>query len=120
MGWVAGVAYAKPQLGILASLTYRSEIDHIDIIYELENDVTLTLPESINLTAQTGLSPTSAVFTRMRYIPWSDFEYRPTVLNQTTKSLLGDGLPFKRNKIVKARTNRIGIGRAFKLGIYFA
>ena len=106
MGWVAGVAYAKPQLGILASLTYRSESDHktssyenlpiadqLDIIYEQENDVTLTLPESINLTAQTGLSPTSAVFTRIRYISWSDFENRPTVLNQTTKSLLGDGLP---------------------------
>lgn len=77
MGWVAGIAYAKPQLGILASLTYRSESNHKTSSYE-------NLPI---------VSPTSAVFTRMRYIPWSDFEYRPAVLNQSTKSLLGDGSP---------------------------
>ncbi len=34
VGWLAGLRYAKPELGILASLTYRSEIDHETTIQE--------------------------------------------------------------------------------------
>lgn len=34
VGWVAGLSYAKPEMGILASLTYRSEIDHKTTIHE--------------------------------------------------------------------------------------
>ena len=60
VGWVAGLSYAKPEMGILASLTYRSEIDHkttihedvpladlLGIDYSHQNSGTITTPESI-------------------------------------------------------------------------
>src|SRR5699024_5217601 len=33
-GWIAGLAYSKPEIALKAALTYRSEIDHSATIYE--------------------------------------------------------------------------------------
>ena len=103
VGWVAGMSYAKPELGILASLTYRSEIDHKSTIHEdfpaaglvgQSNKGTITTPESINLNLQTGLNPTTALFAKVRWVPWSNFEYRPPLLKTvTTSQAQPNGLP---------------------------
>ncbi|MGH1399714.1 outer membrane protein transport protein [Acinetobacter sp. PK01] len=108
VGWVAGMSYAKPELGILASLTYRSEIEHktaikedvplADLIgfdYSHTNRGSVTTPESVNLNLQTGLNQTTAVFARVRWVPWSDFAYYPPALKATTAYALqnGRGLP---------------------------
>ncbi|MEG0341068.1 MAG: outer membrane protein transport protein [Acinetobacter sp.] len=108
VGWVAGLRYTKPELGIAASLTYRSEIDHkttahenvpladkIGLDYEHVNPTKVTTPESYNLNLQTGLNQTTVLFAKLRYVPWSNFEYRPAVLNQATQIALGKerGLP---------------------------
>ena len=110
VGWVAGMSYAKPELGILASLTYHSEIDHKTTIqedvpagdlygvsYSHSNSGTITTPESVNLNLQTGLNPTTALFAKVRWVPWGDFVYAPPALKQVTKALqLGpnqQGLP---------------------------
>ena len=107
-GWVAGLSYAKPELGILASLTYRSEIEHKTTIYEdvpladlvfedysHANTGSVTTPESVNLNLQTGLNMTTVLFAKMRYVPWSNFEYRPPMLNAATAAALktNQGLP---------------------------
>ena len=103
VGWVAGMSYAKPELGILASLTYRSEIDHKTTIQEyipglgsFENSGTITTPESVNLNLQTGLNPTTALFAKVRWVPWGDFAYYPPQLKAVTAALgaaNGKGLP---------------------------
>ena len=106
VGWVAGLSYAKPEMGILASLTYRSEIDHkttihedvpladlLGIDYSHQNSGTITTPESINLNLQTGLNATTAVYAKVRYVPWGDFAYYPPVLKASTTAALGKGLP---------------------------
>ncbi len=103
VGWVAGMSYAKPELGILASLTYRSEIDHKSTIHEdfpaaglvgQSNKGTITTPESINLNLQTGLNLTTALFAKVRWVPWSNFEYRPPLLKTvTTSQAQPNGLP---------------------------
>ena len=108
VGWVAGLRYTKPELGIAASLTYRSEIDHkttahenvpladmIGLDYEHVNPAKVTTPESYNLNLQTGLNQTTVLFAKLRFVPWSNFEYRPAVLNQATQIALGKerGLP---------------------------
>lgn len=107
-GWVAGLSYAKPELGILASMTYRSEIEHKTTIHEdvpladlvfgdysHANSGSVTTPASLNLNLQTGLNMTTALFAKMRYVPWSNFEYRPPMLNAATAAALGttQGLP---------------------------
>ena len=107
VGWVAGMSYAKPELGILASLTYRSEIDHETMIkedvpladllqfpYEHSNKGTITTPESVNLHLQTGLNQTTAIFAKIRWVPWGDFAYYPPALKATTAyALQNSGLP---------------------------
>ena len=106
MGWVAGMSYTKPEKGLLASLTYRSEVEHKTSIYEdvpladrlgmdysHSNKGSITLPESVNLNLQTGLNKTTVLFAKMRYVPWSDFAYYPPVLKASTTAALGKGLP---------------------------
>ncbi|RKG37780.1 OmpP1/FadL family transporter [Acinetobacter rongchengensis] len=107
LGWVAGMSYAKPEMGILASLTYRSEIKHkttiheddplADIVYAGDyshsNQGDITTPESFNLNLQTGLNQTTAIYAKMRYVPWKDFAYYPPVLKASTSIALGKGIP---------------------------
>lgn len=107
VGWVTGMSYAKPEMGILASLTYRSEIKHkttihedvplADIVfagdYSHSNKGEITTPESINLNLQTGLNQTTAIYAKVRYVPWGDFAYYPPILKASTSAALGKGLP---------------------------
>ncbi|TCB36735.1 aromatic hydrocarbon degradation protein [Acinetobacter sp. ANC 4910] len=109
VGWVAGMSYAKPELGVLASLTYRSEIEHkttikedvplADLVgfdYSHSNKGSITTPESVNLNLQTGLNQTTALFAKVRWVPWGDFAYYPPVLKGVTAQLGaagGKGLP---------------------------
>ena len=90
VGWLAGVAYSKPEIALKASLTYRSEIDHdLNIgenlpLYALRggnprqtNQVTVTTPQSVNLDFQTGLNKTTLLTGKVRWVPWSDFAIKP-------------------------------------------
>lgn len=108
LGWLAGVAYYKPEIALKASLTYRSEIDHDNNIDEVvpvgdtlglsaldNNHMEITTPESINLDFQTGLNQTTLATAHVRYVPWSDFSITPPDYNALTKLSTGDdkGLP---------------------------
>lgn len=96
-GWVAGVAYTKPEIALKASLTYRSEIEHESSISEVfplaplrnmplsqTNKFKVKTPESYNLDFQTGLSAKHRLLgtAKIRYVPWSDFKVTPTLYNQ--------------------------------------
>lgn len=84
-GWVAGVAYHKPEIALKAALTYRSKIDHERTIaetipvtgYQNFQNFKATLPDSWNLDFQTGINPTTLLSAKVRYVPWSDFAIRP-------------------------------------------
>lgn len=97
-GWVAGVSYSKPEIALKAALTYRSEIDHNTKIAEVlparalrnldpqtSEDFSVTLPESWNLDFQTGINPTTLLTAKVRYVPWSDFDIRPTTYTKSTQ-----------------------------------
>lgn len=104
-GWVAGVAYHKPEIALKASLTYRSEIEHERSIAEVVPAVgalggnpnttlpfSVTLPESWNLDFQTGVNPTTLLTAKVRYVPWSDFDIRPPAYGRTTATR-NNGVP---------------------------
>ena len=95
-GWVAGLAYSKPEIALKAALTYRSEID-----YDLSaseslgglsdtRDMEITTPESVNFDFQTGINPTTLATAKVRWVPWSDFAITPPVYNQVSKSITKD------------------------------
>ncbi len=101
LGWAAGLAFYKPEIALKAALTYRSEIEHDSEIAETipvtgyagKNDFKVTLPDSWNLDFQTGVNPTTLLTAKVRYVPWSDFDIRPTQYTETTKLRYPQGLP---------------------------
>ena len=90
-GWMAGIAYLKPEIALKAALTYRSEIDHDVTLTENfpalgaagvgTNEITITMPKSVNLDFQTGLNPTTLLTAKARWVPWSDFAIKPKIYN---------------------------------------
>lgn len=88
-GWMAGIAYLKPEIALKAALTYRSEIDHdVNVTENLPalgaagvgtNEITITTPKSVNLDFQTGINPTTLLTAKARWVPWSDFAIKPTI-----------------------------------------
>lgn len=101
LGWAAGLAFYKPEIALKAALTYRSEIEHDSEIAETipvtgyvgKKDFKVTLPDSWNLDFQTGVNPTTLLTAKVRYVPWSDFDIRPTQYTETTKLRYPQGLP---------------------------
>lgn len=96
-GWMAGLAYSKPEIALKAALTYRSDIDHDTVAYESmpatgksgSYDMTITTPKSVNVDFQTGLNPTTLLTAKLRWVPWSDFSIKPPLYNATTKKAVG-------------------------------
>ncbi|WP_350559008.1 outer membrane protein transport protein [Psychrobacter sp. CAL346-MNA-CIBAN-0220] len=100
-GWLAGVAYSKPEIALRAALTYRSEIDHSLPIFEQYpavgiskgGTIDITTPTSVNFDFQTGINPTTLATAKVRYVPWSDFTIVPPLYTQVSKSKYPEGLP---------------------------
>jgi len=102
-GYLAGVAYSKPEIALKAALTYRSEIEHntnVDETYPVVaalggdanqgNTIEITTPESINFDFQTGINPTTLATARVRWVPWSDFAIVPPLYNEVSKQATND------------------------------
>ncbi len=93
-GWMAGIAYLKPEIALKAALTYRSEIDHDVTVTENfpalgaagvgTNEITITMPKSVNLDFQTGINPTTLLTAKARWVPWSDFAIKPTIYGKAS------------------------------------
>ena len=96
-GFLAGAAYARPEIGLRVSLTYFSGIDH-----SLDSDEFTTAtgaqstqtdidtPQSATLDFQTGLNPKTLLFGSVRWTDWSDFSIEPPVYTQVTGRPLVD------------------------------
>ena len=102
-GYLAGIAYSKPEIALKAALTYRSEIEHntnVDETYPVVaalggdatqgNTIEITTPESINFDFQTGINPTTLATARVRWVPWSDFAIVPPLYNEVSKQATND------------------------------
>ncbi|AMN49971.1 hypothetical protein [Psychrobacter sp. P2G3] len=101
-GYIAGIAYSKPEIALKAALTYRSEIDHnmkIAETYPLagvlagdpaaanqSNNMEITTPKSVNFDFQTGINPTTLATAKVRWVPWGDFKITPPLYNAVSKN----------------------------------
>ncbi len=108
-GYIAGIAYSKPEIALKAALTYRSEIDHnmkVAETYPLAgviagdpaaanrtSNMEITTPKSVNFDFQTGINPTTLATAKVRWVPWGDFKITPPLYNEVSKRSYGpDGL----------------------------
>ncbi len=108
-GWLAGIAYSKPEIALQAALTYRSEIEHTSQAFEQypavaalprfgarSSDIDITTPKSVNFDFQTGINPTTLATAKVRWVPWSDFAIVPSLYNEVSNlrpEFQPDGLP---------------------------
>jgi len=90
-GYVAGIAWERPELGMRASLVYNSKIkttldtqERIGGGAAVATRTDLDTPESVNLEMQTGLTSKTLLFGSIRWVPWGDFTVAPPVYARTT------------------------------------
>jgi len=111
VGYVAGVAYEKPEIALRVSLTYNSKISYDVRTSEnslLGSNVTETeveTPQSVNLEFQTGVAADTLVFGGVRWVDWSSFEIAPNDYS----TLTGGGKLLSYEDDVYTYT--LGIGR---------
>ncbi|TWI78681.1 hypothetical protein JM93_04428, partial [Roseibium hamelinense] len=110
-GFLAGIAYEKPEIGMRIALTYGSAIDTDLSTSEsfaggpaVATTTALDSPESLHLEFQTGLSPKTLLFGSVRWVPWSDFDISPPLYTSVT----GGPLAFFADDRI---TYRLGLGR---------
>ena len=107
-GYMVGAAYVKPEIGLKAAITYRSEIDHdvnyaesmpyinavntqlppaMQLVAKQTQEKELTTPKSVNIDFQTGLNPTTLLTAKARWVPWSGFNITPPLLDKNGVAL---------------------------------
>ncbi len=100
-GYIAGVAFSKPEIALKAALTYRSEIEHdanTSETYPIRSiasggalsdtrsgKIEVTTPQSVNFDFQTGINPTTLATAKVRWVPWSDFVLTPPLYNEVSQ-----------------------------------
>lgn len=89
-GWLAGVAYERPDIALRVALTYNSEIENTFDTTELtalgpvESTTTVLAPEAWNLDFQTGVAADTLVFGTIRYAAYSQTILSPDVFAAAT------------------------------------
>ena len=101
-GWLAGFAYSKPEIGLRAALTYRSEIEHnarteeksplINVFAPQLNGlwsstVQAVTPQSVNFDFQTGITKKTLATANVRWVHWDQFKVTPEFLAFVTSKL---------------------------------
>ncbi|MGJ8546693.1 MAG: OmpP1/FadL family transporter [Sulfitobacter sp.] len=91
VGYLAGVAYERPDIALRVSLTYNSAISHdLDttestLTTGVVNSVTeFETPQSVNLEFQTGVAADTLVFGGVRWTDWSESHITPIVYQGAT------------------------------------
>jgi long-subunit fatty acid transport protein len=89
-GWLAGVAYERPDIALRVALTYNSEIENSFDTTETsplgggESTTTVSAPEAWNLDFQTGVAQDTLVFGTIRHAAYSQTILSPAVFAQAT------------------------------------
>lgn len=115
IGWLAGIAYERPDIALRVSLTYNSKVTHD--LSTTENSAGLggpnvsntriETPQSLNLDFRTGIAKDTLLFGGIRWAEWSAFEISPS-----NYVALTGGTPlvsFADDRV----TYTLGIGRRF-------
>ena len=102
-GYVAGIAWERPEIAARVALTYSSKISHTlsqteslnpfpappGTVETSETESDIESPQSINLDFQTGVAPRTLLFGSVRWADWPQLVYDPaTYRSRARKSLV--------------------------------
>ena len=86
LGYLAGVAYEKPEIALRVALTYISETSHdLDLTESVgatvfpTNTEEVKLPQAVNLEFQSGVAEDTLVFGSVRWAEWSKTVIDPPI-----------------------------------------
>ncbi|GAB4386838.1 outer membrane protein transport protein [Albidovulum sp.] len=111
LGYVAGVAWEKPEIAARVALTYNSAIKHtFDTVetglapFPLSGKMPVEIPQSVNLEFQTGISRKHRLllFGSVRWVDWTEFNITPPFLGVPVVSYSNDVV-----------TYNLGLGKQF-------
>ena len=94
VGYLAGVAYARPEIALRAALTYSSAIRHglateeTSAVGAQSSTTGISTPQSVSLEIQSGVAPRTLAFGSVRWVEWSDFDIAPPLYG----ALVGEAL----------------------------
>ncbi|MDO5685803.1 MAG: outer membrane protein transport protein [Neisseria sp.] len=118
-GYVAGVAWEKPDIALRASLTYHSSAKYSKQAKEQfgagsppqSSEFTFKMPQSVNLDFRTGIMPKTILITGARWVNWKQFKLEPKGYQQALQTEL---VSFSKN----SWEYKLGVGRQLtdKLG----
>lgn len=115
VGYVAGIAYEKPEIALRVSLTYNSKIKYDSDTTESVNGTTISTdpthietPQSVNLEFQTGIMADTLLFGGVRWVDWSSFEISPTAYSSPPPNGTGAPLLSYEDDVY---TYSLGVGR---------
>lgn len=94
VGYLAGVAYERPDIALRVSLTYNSKIEHsLDTVENSapppltpvsgglggpnRSTTPIDTPQSVNLEFQSGVAKDTLLFGSVRWVDWSAFDITP-------------------------------------------
>ena len=106
-GYLAGVAYEKPEIALRVALTYHSSIDFtanaqesgplVPVapgvalpVFDGSSRESFEVPERIELQAQTGIAKDTLLSAEVRYVPHSDLDISPERFSAATGRSLTD------------------------------
>lgn len=116
-GYLLGIAWERKDIGLRVSLTYNSAIDHrfraheITALGAFDTEFTTTIPQSVNLEAQTGIAADTLLFGSIRWVDWSAFDIDPTAYRTMNPANPGGEKLVGYEKDYTTYT--IGLGRRF-------
>lgn len=113
LGYTAGLAYERPELGVRVATTYHSAVTHHLATREQgalsglngNSDTTIRMPEAVNVWAQTGVTRSTLLFAQLRWVNWSALRIDPAQFQTVT----GSGLV----SLHDTRSYLAGVGQDF-------
>ncbi|WP_017998547.1 outer membrane protein transport protein [Paracoccus sp. N5] len=116
LGWVAGIAWERPDIAARVSLTYNSPIEHDFDMTEtggplpiaFQDQYTVKTPRSWTLEGQTGIAADTLLFGSIRWVKWSEFKVENFLFPIATPA--GE-IPLV--EVEDTTTYTLGVGRKF-------
>jgi long-chain fatty acid transport protein len=95
-GYALGASYEIPDIALRVALTYNSAVDHDFATVETGNPLApgtnrsttdVSIPQSVNLDAQSGIAADTLLFGQVRWVEWSALDLSPATLGSSLVTL---------------------------------
>ena len=90
-GYTLGASYGIKEYALRLTLAYHSKITHkLDLDESLSPASTQSdflTPRSINVDFRSGIAPKTLAFSKIRWVEWSEFRFKPQTLGQEVVNL---------------------------------